>query len=723
MKSLRSRVRLMVVLALISLLVLIGFSTYFFNKQTEMAEESRKIQGALIASEEIKYLMTVAAQNQQTFFANPSDETGEVIAKSIANVKETARTYANAYVSYDGVSREFTAIADQANNYEEEVEKLINAFRLLGFSESEGMYKFINESYQSFVDLVESTNRSELETALLQMRLQEQAFLNDPTKESLSSFKESLGTFEETAASLNLPEEQASTVDRTLLKYEQSLNTVNSTLTQAAATRSSFEEIAAEVSSHVNQVIALAEGINGEILTKQNSMKNFIMTLLFIIGGVALLITLVTGYFLVRSITKSMTTLKESATIIGDGDLSHRINLNSRDEMAELGHQFNVMTEKMERSVHKVLEASGILNDSSDHLTSVSDQTATQAHEVNAAINQVAVGSQDQAQKIEETTRLIEHVTEAIVNTKQATGDINDRLNEADQVGTEGLKTIDQLEQTSNSFIELASHMSSEVQSASKQSQEVNKIVATIEDIADSTDLLALNAAIESARAGEAGRGFAVVADEVRKLSERSKQEAGRIHELVLNMSKQMSTLSTDAEQFNDYQSSQDKAVVQTKEAFHRISTHVQDMNHQISQVKQAVNSVDNVNEDVKQKLQDISIISEEAVATAEEVAASSENQLHSIGQVHKAATDLQALSQELSSEVSQFTINENWDVINNGEEIKLDELTGEEVLVEDINKDNPFKYDYKVDSVSFKENDDIKEEEETPYNGDKMSS
>ncbi|UOR11896.1 methyl-accepting chemotaxis protein [Halobacillus amylolyticus] len=718
MNSLRSRVRLIVVLALISLLVLISFFTYFFNKQTEMADESRKIQGALIASEEIKYLMTVASQNQQTFFANPSDETGETIAKSIANVKETARTYSDTYISYDAVSKEFTAIADQAIKYEEELETLINAFRLLGFSESEGMYKFINESYQSFNSLVESTNRSGLETALLQMRLQEQVFLNDPTEENLSSFKESSGTFEEIARSLNLPEEQATTLDRNLLKYEQSLNTVNSTLTQATTTRSSFEEIAADVSNHVNQVIALTEGINGEILTEQNSMKNFILTLLFIIGGVALLITLVTGSLLVRSITKSMTTLKESAMIIGDGDLSHRISLKSKDEMAELGHQFNVMAEKMERSVCKVLEASGILNNSSDHLTSVSDQTATQAQEVNDAINQVAAGSQNQAQKIEETTKLIEHVSEAIVNTKQATGDINDRLHKADQVGIEGLKTVDQLEQTSNSFIELASHMSSEVQSASKQSQEVNKIVATIEDIADSTDLLALNAAIESARAGEAGRGFAVVADEVRKLSERSKQEAGRIHELVLNMSKQMSKLSTDARQFDDYQSSQNNAVVQTKEAFHHISTHVQDMNHQINQVKQAVNGVDSVNEDVKQKLHDISIISEEAVATAEEVAASSENQLQSISQVHQAATDLQALSQELSSEVSQFTINENWEVINDNEETKLDNLIGEEEVVEGMGE-----YNQEVDSLNFKENKDLKEEEEIPYNDDRMSS
>ncbi|MFD2926261.1 methyl-accepting chemotaxis protein [Halobacillus naozhouensis] len=660
MKSLRSRVRFIVGLALISLLVLIGFSTYFFTKQTEIADESKQVQTALTASTEIKYLMTDTTKAQQAFFTNPSKETAEAITKSISLVRENAQTYADKYSSYEAVSKRFSAISEQAKQYEQELENLINAFKLLGYTESEGMYKFINESYQSFNELVTTINDPKLETALLQMRLQEQAFLNQPTKERLSNFKESSGSFEQVADSLSLPEEQATSVDRTLLKYEQSLNTVHSTFNQADTVRSTFEKISNDISKLVNQAIVSAEEVNELITAEQNTLKNFIMKLLFIIGGIALLATLSTGFIIIRSITKSVTTLKEGTAIIGDGDLSHRIHLYSKDEMAEIANQFNIMAEKMERSVHKVLGASGVLNTSSDHLTSVSDHSATQAQEVNDAINQVAIGSQDQAQKIEETAKLIEHVSEAISDTCLATEDITHRLQEADKEGRDGLGTVNELESTSNSFIELASHMSSKVQSASEQSEEVKKIVGTIEDIADSTDLLALNAAIESARAGEAGRGFAVVADEVRKLSERSKQEAGRIHELVLNMSKQMTILTTDAGQFDDYQTSQNKAVLQTKEAFTRISSYVKDMNHQINQVKTAVNGVETVNDNVKSKLHEISIISEEAVATAEEVAASSENQLHSIEQVHQAATGLQSLSQELSSEVSQFTIQEN---------------------------------------------------------------
>ena len=160
-----------------------------------------------------------------------------------------------------------------------------------------------------------------------------------------------------------------------------------------------------------------------------------------------------------------------------------------------------------------------------DALAEGSHQVASAAGEVSSASQSLAEGSSEQAASLEETSSSIEEMASM---TKQNA----DNSDQADRLTKE---TNDAVRSAAQSMAKL-NQSTEEIYTAS---QETQKIVKNIDEIAFQTNLLALNAAVEAARAGEAGAGFAVVADEVRNLAARSAEAAKSTAELIGTDSRQ----------------------------------------------------------------------------------------------------------------------------------------------------------------------------------------
>jgi len=254
--------------------------------------------------------------------------------------------------------------------------------------------------------------------------------------------------------------------------------------------------------------ITTAKSEQEKAIISVGSMVRFNRMALIAIGIGSVLISLIIGYLLHRSITGPLNTCIAAVDRIADGDLTVEVGGQRKDELGIMLDAVRRMSENLKRLIHEVRSASEALAASSSEQQSLAVQMATGAEQVAAQAGTVATASEEMAATSQDIAR---NCYQAAESSQQANGTALS--------GAALLKgTLDAM----NAITAQVRQSAETVEQLGKRSEQIEEIITTINDIADQTNLLALNAAIEAARAGDAGRGFAVVADEVRALAERT---------------------------------------------------------------------------------------------------------------------------------------------------------------------------------------------------------
>ncbi|MBW3516315.1 methyl-accepting chemotaxis protein [Shewanella sp. NKUCC01_JLK] len=254
--------------------------------------------------------------------------------------------------------------------------------------------------------------------------------------------------------------------------------------------------------------------------TLEAPLSNLLLTQLGL-SALVLLLSVLAISWLVSVLLGPLSRVSQALARIadGNGDLTQRISVDTQDEVGVLADSFN----RFVGSQHQLIS----------HIRQLANELDADA-ERSLATTQTSVAELQRQQQ--EVAMVATAVTEMASATNEIAANAENTATAAQQSAASSLQGKELVNKTRNSINSLADEVTQAtdvIGDLSRHAKSISSILATIQGIAEQTNLLALNAAIEAARAGEQGRGFAVVADEVRVLSRRTQDSTQEVHTTI----------------------------------------------------------------------------------------------------------------------------------------------------------------------------------------------
>jgi methyl-accepting chemotaxis protein len=312
-----------------------------------------------------------------------------------------------------------------------------------------------------------------------------------------------------------------------------------------------------------------------------------------------------------------------------DGDLTQRLPIHGRDELADLSRYFNQFIEKIQTMLKEVSQTIEQLEVSSKELLEIT-------HETKAGTQQQLASSRHLTDAMVDMTNKAKSVEDHSHNTSRATQQAASRVKEGGDLVKGTAKEIQKLSDGMQAMTEAVSQLR-------EDSEQIGTVVNVIREIAEQTNLLSLNAAIEAARAGEHGRGFAVVADEVRGLAQRTQESTLQIERIIDKI--RQATLST-VDMVQRSQSATESscdAVYTSERALSPVTILMDDINQMSEQMFSAAQSQSQLAQEINLNIRQIFEVTEKAAVGTENT--------------ESAGHQLQTLADKLEKLVHQFKI------------------------------------------------------------------
>ncbi|GFN31420.1 methyl-accepting chemotaxis protein [Paenibacillus xylaniclasticus] len=442
---------------------------------------------------------------------------------------------------------------------------------------------------------------------------------------------------------------------------QDNLANVNTDMSEhIKASESGVDEI---VLDSEEKVISYATLSNGHVLlitsTKEdmyhdvNSLTRLIAVVLVIVIIIAVAVAMLLG----NKFAKPLRQLIASMNKVKDGDLTIQATINSKDEIGEIGINFNLMVKELGNLTRSIRYVSESIHKSILSLTSSSHEIAAASDQVTASVDEIARGTKAQSTSVESSSEFALSLAGKSKILYENTNNVLTTMGEMNENSKESLIVVTGLNEVNVKNNTAIDHIERTIDGLNEQHQHIGQIVEQINQIAVQTNLLALNASIESARAGEAGKGFAVVANEIHRLAEHSRSSTKDIENIIAAVQESSKGTVEAMHIVKERGVEQTEAIVKVSGAFQLISASIADINQQLAANSEHITQLTEDSKRLAAEIEEISAISEESAASSEQASYTLQSQAKDLESVVSAIEDLKQLVDTLNELNLKFKI------------------------------------------------------------------
>lgn len=404
--------------------------------------------------------------------------------------------------------------------------------------------------------------------------------------------------------------------------------------------------------SHINDMVTGYSAFSSGKVSAAKWTNGVLSVIAFVVGAVSFV-------FLNKGIRKPIQMLTEELKALseGNGDLTKRIAIRGKDEVAEMTRYFNTFVGDIHGIVSEISKISRVLSENMNAITNTTDELTRATEMIAGSSMEVAEGSVVQNSKLEDLGNLVNQLKEDISGVSHRANQTLRSSEMSEESVVAGNAQVKIQSDELFSFVSSINDASQTVEELNRSSEAIKAIIGLIHSISSQTNLLALNASIEAARAGEAGRGFAVVADEIRKLAEETSESAKKINDIVSSIGDKTHNVKTSMDSLVERTKIQESSMDTMKKELEKILTRTAITLSKSKDILEISSKVDGEFQTIIHSASEIQGVARQNAANTQDVASAVQEQTASFEEVSANISAINDMAGDLSNIVGRFKI------------------------------------------------------------------